>query len=280
ARVILLPGAGASADTPAGGALDKTTLADLLRRPPDLELTVRLSTKGQRARLELHRGGKGALPGAVQENDGGVLLQLGTARAQLRPGADMIRPDHLERFVSRQPGLDFFRPERNPERKGYFTAAEKDRMPLGGHFKMMDRDNDGKVTKEEFDAYLRRLSALQVKATASCVSLVFIDAGRGLFDLLDADRNGTLTAHEMAQAPKLLERLDRAGRGYLTEGDLPRTWHLLVRRGPAGGIGYSFLPPNNLPFVGGAPPRPEAKPGPRWFRQMDDNGDGYVSRRE
>src|SRR5262249_55065761 len=92
ARVILLPGAGAPADAPAAGTLDKTTLADLLRRPPDLELTVRLSTKGQRARIELHRGGKGALPGAAQEKDGRVLLQLGTARVQLRPGADMIRP--------------------------------------------------------------------------------------------------------------------------------------------------------------------------------------------
>src|SRR5262245_17344321 len=133
---------------------------------------------------------------------------------------------------------------------------------------MMDHDNTGKVMRKEFDAYLRRLSALQVKATASCVSLVFIDASRGLFNLLDADRNGTLTAHEMAQAPRLLERLDKAGRGYLTEGDLPRTWHLLVRRGPAGGIGYSALPPDNLFFVGGAPPRPEVNPGPLWFRQM------------
>jgi Ca2+-binding EF-hand superfamily protein len=277
ARVILLPGAGTPAGAPAGGRLDKKALADLLRRPPDLELTVRLSTKGQRARLELHPGGKGPpLPGAAREKDGRVLLRLGTASVQLRPGADMVRPDHLERFVT----LDFFYRERNPERKGYFTAAEKDRMPLGGHFKMIDRNNDGKVTKEEYDDYLWQLSALQVKATASCVSLVLIEAGRGLFDLLDADRNGTLTAHEMAQAPGLLKRFDKAGRGYLTEADLPRSWHLLVRRGPAGGIGYSALPPNN-PFVSrDTPPRPQAKAGPLWFRQMDDNGDGYVSRRE
>jgi Ca2+-binding EF-hand superfamily protein len=148
-----------------------------------------------------------------------------------------------------------------------------------GHFKMMDRDNDGKVTQKEFVAYFRLMSALQVRATASCVSLVFIDAGRGLFDLLDTDRNGKLTVHEMNQAPKLLERLDKAGRGYLTEYDLPRSWHVMVRRGPAGGLGFSAVGDGG--FTGfREEPAPQPKKGPLWFRQMDHNGDGFVSRRE
>jgi hypothetical protein len=52
---------------------------------------------------------------------------------------------------------------------------------------------------------------------------------------------------------------------------------LLVRRGPAAGPGYTALP------VGSGEddrPPPEPKAGPLWFRKMDRNGDGFVSRRE
>jgi Ca2+-binding EF-hand superfamily protein len=114
------------------------------------------------------------------------------------------------------------------------------------------------------------------------VSLVFVDAGRGVFDLLDTDRNGTLTVREMLQAPRLLERFDRSGKGYLTEDDFPRSWHLMVRRGPAGGVGLTALGDGgfNFPRLVGGPPEQLPKKGPRWFRQMDHNGDGSVSRRE
>jgi hypothetical protein len=120
------------------------------------------------------------------------------------------------------------------DKKGFVT----DTGNFGGHFKMMDRNNDGKLTKEEYVGYWHRLSELQVRATASCVSLVFLDSGLGIFELLDTDGDGVLTVQEMTQAPKLLERFGKSAKGYLTERDLPRTWNLLVRRGPAGGRGF------------------------------------------
>jgi Ca2+-binding EF-hand superfamily protein len=261
------------------GKLDKHELVEFGRRLPDLELTFRFSTKGKETPVELHgKSRPSPLAGIVEEKEGLVGLQLGSVKVQLSQGANMIRPDGLGRFFR----ADIVYDQADSDRKGFVTEANKERLgQFSGHFKMIDRDNDGKVTQKELVAYIHRLSELQVRATASCVSLVFIDLGRGLFDLLDADRDGTLTVKEMLQAPKLLERFDKAGKGYLTEHDLPRTWHLLVRRGPAGGLGFNALGDGGfaLNFYGG-PPAPRPNKGPLWFHQMDHNGDGYLSRRE
>src|SRR5262249_41230778 len=116
-----------------------------------------------------------------------------------------------------------------------------------------------------------------------------VEDGRGLFDLLDADRDGRLSVHEMQQAPKLIERLDKSGKGYLTPSDVPNHCQLLVRRGPAVGAGYSAAGYNGRYVDAGTEvgqgeddrtPPPEPRAGPLWFRKMDQNGDGYVSRRE
>src|SRR6202035_1231408 len=126
------------------------------------------------------------------------------------------------------------------EGKGYLTQKEAEANPLlRGRFKAMDRDGDGKLTEKEVLAYLDQYQKLQARATASSVSLVLTDQSRGLFDLLDVNRDGRLSVREMRRAPQLLPQLDRDGKGYLTQRDLPRSYRLEVRRGPAdqGGFG-------------------------------------------
>jgi Ca2+-binding EF-hand superfamily protein len=114
------------------------------------------------------------------------------------------------------------------------------------------------------------------------VSLVVSDQSRGLFDLLDADRDGRLSVREMRQAPKLLERLDRDGKGYLTRQDVPRSYRLALRRGPAGAGGAADVAAAVNRYLGGyrAEAGGEASAGPLWFRKMDRNRDGDVSRKE
>jgi Ca2+-binding EF-hand superfamily protein len=271
-------------DTDKDGQLDKQELAHFTQRPPDLELTVRLSAGGQEGQIELNTG-QGALA-ATRAKDGAVAVDLGAVSLRLRPGDDVVRPLGLEGWLQGRGLFDNL----DEKRKGYVVEDDTLRPGPGGsrmfqgHFKLIDRDGDGKVTERELLAYLQEMSNLQARATASCVSLVFIEDGRGLFDLLDADHDGRLSVHEMQQAPRLLEQLDKDGKCYLTPGDVPHHCQLLVRRGPAAGAGYSAQGYNGRYVsteIGAedAPP-PEAKAGPRWFRMMDQNGDGYVSRRE
>jgi Ca2+-binding EF-hand superfamily protein len=268
-------------DTDKDGQLDKGELAHFARRPPDLEMTVRLSARGREGEIELNTG-QGAFA-EVRAKDGAVAIDLGAVSLRLRPGDEVVRPPALERWIQGRGLFDIL----DEKRKGYLVEADTLNPGGGmfrGHFPLMDRDGDGKVTEGEVLAYLREMSNLQARATASCVSLVFIGDGRGLFDLLDADHDGRLSVHEMQQAPRLLERLDKSDKGYLTTGDVPRRCQLLVRRGPAAGAGYSAMGYNGryvYTEVEDVPPQaPEPSAGPRWFRMMDRNADGYLSRRE
>ena len=120
----------------------------------------------------------------------------------------------------------------------------------------------------------------KARARAACVTLVLEDHSRGLFDLLDVNRDGRLGMREARGAVKLLDRLG-GGKGYLTKADLPRSYQLTLRRGPTGGGGQEaalaelYAGPEESgdeEGTGGA--------GPAWFRKMDRNRDGDVSRKE
>jgi Ca2+-binding EF-hand superfamily protein len=275
-------------DADKDGKLDKEELARFARRPPDLELTIRLSAKGTAAQVELNtKDGQSPLAANVKAKDGAVTVDLGSVTVRMRPADAAVRPRGLERLIDTRGVFDFL-----DEKKGQLVEADTLDPEAGifrGHFRLIDRDGKGKVTKNDLVAYVRKMSDLQARATAACISLVFIEDGQGLFDFLDADHDGRLIAHEMLKAPALLGRLDRDGKGYLTPSDVPGRCQLLVRRGPAAGPGYSALFYKGGSLYPGTevgegeddrPPPPEPKAGPLWFRKMDRNGDGFVSRRE
>ena len=85
----------------------------------------------------------------------------------------------------------------------------------------------------------------------------------------------------MPQFPDGEERLyslDRDGDGLISCSEIPRNYLLGLHLGPLG-----FAQPNPIRgglirAGGGLPPEPTA--GPLWFRTMDRNRDGDVSRRE
>src|SRR5207247_3380300 len=71
----------------------------------------------------------------------------------------------------------------------------------------------------------------------------------------------------------------RDGAGCLSLNEIPRRHQLGAQRGGAGGDSLSGVVAfTTMGFM--SAPKPERKEGPLWFRKMDRNRDGDVSRRE
>src|SRR5205085_5648223 len=124
-------------------------------------------------------------------------------------------------------------------------------------------------TEKELLAYVEEIEILEARAQAAAVTLRVADQGRGLFDLLDTDRDGRLSLREMRNAAKLLPDLDRDGDGQLSRTELPRNYHLTFIPGTA----RANVPGNRAVArsFGTASPPPERTAGPLWLRKMDRN---------
>lgn len=269
-------------DTNGDGVLDSQELAGFVKRFPDLELTIRLGKKEASAGpVALVTGAEQSpLAGKIQMKDSLALVDLGKTRMELRSNEE-LRPESLAAFVRQQAQVQFRQADANSD--GSLDAKEAgNNRAFRTVFKAMDRDGTGKVSEKQLLAYLDHLLELRKRAAAGCVTLELSDQSRGLFDLLDTQRTGRLSVRAMRQAPRLLEQLDRQGQGFITRNDIPRTYRLEVRRGPDGqGRGD----PNAAFFERYAASANQAEtepvlPGPLWFRKMDRNRDGDVSRKE
>jgi Ca2+-binding EF-hand superfamily protein len=160
--------------------------------------------------------------------------------------------------------------------KGY--VLEKD---LGGQnavnfqairimFDQADRNGDGKLTKEEFDAYIdlqQQLADLALSVTPSIQTPT-------LFQLLDENGDGRLSRRELRTAWGRLLALEPAGATEVTRAIIQPT--MAVRLTRTMERGAAFRPDQ----VTGPPNPPVPTKGPLWFRKMDRNGDGDVSRAE
>jgi Ca2+-binding EF-hand superfamily protein len=143
---------------------------------------------------------------------------------------------------------------------------------LAGLFDAADRDGDGKLTLAELEAFFDLVEL----GVACRVVVTVTDRGRNLFDLFDANSDGRLDLAELTRAARVLPD-ELARERPLDRAAVPASYRLAVGRGP---VAASFGP---VPFGSARPGPPAAPPaarGPRWFRAMDRNGDGYVSRLE
>src|SRR5262249_22643580 len=173
------------------------------------------------------------------------------------------------------------------DNNGYLDMAEAMRSPVYRNlFRLMDRDGDGKLFEKEVLAYLDAVQDLQAAARLGCASVAVTSEGKGLFEMLDTDGDGRLSVREMRNAVRLIAELDRDGDGCVSKAELPRCSQATFRMGPAQPSSQpyhvttvAFSPDGQ--YLAAAGPRPSKAPrGPEWFRKMDRNGDGDVSRRE
>jgi len=116
-----------------------------------------------------------------------------------------------------------------------------------------DRDGDGKLDRKELTFWLE----LQEQIARGHVVLTILDHGRGLFEFLDANRDGALSVRELRTAHERLKAIE------FDRLKLPQQMLASISRGrPQHSIGKP------------------AQKGPDWFRAMDRNGDGDVSLKE
>ena len=121
-----------------------------------------------------------------------------------------------------------------------------------------DRDGDGKLARKEVDGWLD----LQEQITRGQALLTVLDGGTGLFELLDTNHDGALSVRELRNA---FDRVKEAGclkDGAFERAKFPHVLLVAASRGYPQSFGTDL------------------RAGPAWFRAMDRNGDGDVSRRE
>jgi Ca2+-binding EF-hand superfamily protein len=269
-------------DADGDGELDSEELAHFGDRPADLEAAVHF---GQRRANELPvemvppAGGRTARPGnARMAGDGSLAVDMGNTRLALHLGGQTGQGDAS--FLRQQYIAQFKQADR--DNNGYLDENEARSSPFFRNtFKLMDRDGDGKLFENEMLAYVDAMIELQVKAMAAIVSLNIADEGKGIFDLIDTNHDGRLSIRELRQAANLVDQLDQDGDGAISKGEIPRSYDLTVQRGPGTtGFGPRRLVAATGGRVRGRPAVPQGTSGPLWFRKMDRNHDGDVSRRE
>jgi Ca2+-binding EF-hand superfamily protein len=200
-----------------------------------------------------------------------LVLVLADTQIEIQINGDRGSPARLR--VSRAEMLEKFKGA-DLNQNGYLEDKEVYQEPfeLVGLLRLADRDGDGRVSEKEFREYLD----LQEKALRHGLVLTIADRGRTLFEFLDADHDGRLGLRELQSAWPRLRSWDRSGAGCITRADLPRQFLLTLSHGRAGNSPSLVGTPGYGPAMRAVNP----SRGPLWFRKMDRNRDGDLSRRE
>lgn len=205
------------------------------------------------ARLKLRRKGDDGQPAAAMPrlNQPGLHLSLREDAGRLTEVAERVTAHFSSEFAAADGDGD-----------GVLTAEElnKEIAAIGDWLvDSADRDEDGRLTKAELDGWL----ALQARLAAAQALVTVLDGGSGLFELLDTNRDGALSSPELQDAAHRVRDAGALADSKLLIDRLPRQLLVTISHG---------YPRANL---GSAPSN-----GPSWFRAMDRNADGFVSRRE
>jgi Ca2+-binding EF-hand superfamily protein len=253
-------------------SLNRDELGRFIDRLPDIELSYKVDPRNSAVKFEPVRidaalsSGYPTTPAAELKfvvNAGDALLEFRRADSSNAPSGRQVTINQFQ-FQN----LD-------SDNNGYIDENEARRFQfIGISIKAMDRDGDGKVFKEEFEAYNQR----QAAAAATRISLEVTDDGQQLLELIDKDRDNRLTLRELRAAADLLEKSDSDHDGSIAGAEIPRRLRLELTRGTAASNARQVI------AFGGVrqqPARPNANPaGPTWFRRMDRNHDGDLSPRE
>lgn len=257
-------------DADGSGALNVTEIMALLKSPPaQLEFDLALfHRKPGRTALTVARDDIGAVARKPTAPDQFSAL-LNRLEVQWRARSTRSATTDNRSFYR----LEFLKADRDKNK--YLDEMEFPAVGLQrADFKMVDRNSDGMVTVDEVTAFVDQDAA----SSQSRVLMTVGHEGKSLFELLDINLDRRLTHRELTEAVARLRSLDRDGDGYLTPAELAGRFRVNFEVGkPAlfAAAATANRADMTAPILTNAP-----SDGPEWFRKMDRNRDGDVSRRE
>ena len=157
--------------------------------------------------------------------------------------------------------------------KGYFDAKDLENPNYRGYQSFVtlgDRNRDGRLTRDEMNALLD----LHLQATEGSLTISILRQNTNWFSALDTNHDGRLSRQELRNGWKPLAALQESPGEFIAPPDRQQRLRLTVH--PPGNV---YVGNASLTYLNPAVPR-AASAGPLWFRKMDRNGDGVVSRRE
>lgn len=261
-------------DRDSNGRLDGEELDAWRTGPPDVEVTLSLAAKAVDCVAQVHTSPQELARRGLsvqQVENGRVMIRVGRQPIELWAYAGLL--------VSQQPLKQqyqylFTQPA---GQKGYIV--EKDLTGpnavqyqfLRTIFDAADANGNGQLTRAEFDAYFDLQDSFRTQALAVTPSV----QTPTLFQLLDGNNDGRLSVRELRTAWDRLIKLEPSGATVITRAAIQPTLSVRLSRSlerfAAYQAQYATPNPNQVPVP---------QQGPLWFRKMDRNADGDVSRIE
>jgi Ca2+-binding EF-hand superfamily protein len=246
-------------------ALDAEELAAWLDQPPDLDLLVRLdSPENEGVHVLPGLNGKPfALAGRAKlSRVGSVLVQLPEEQLEVLRVAGS--PAERQQGVPLAP-LQGFNDDYVIDSKQIFQPP----FTMVAYFRLADRNGDNKLTGKEIRAFIE----LQKKLVTRSTVLTIVDRGQTLFEFIDADHDRRLSRRELMTLWDRLSPWTKPAADYFDPKDLPQQFQIILSHG-------ELRSPEGDPGSGSVIRAANRLRGPLWFRKMDRNADGDVSRQE
>jgi Ca2+-binding EF-hand superfamily protein len=259
-------------------ALDPLELLGWMITRPDIELTLRLG-KRQPDEKPLEVLTQNADPAlALKQNaDDLTTFLVGNSQISLSspalPSRMVVQVQQTRRAYEQQ-----FRTA-DSRKRGVVTAQQlQDRQftALRAIARFADRNGDGDLEEKELNEWLNVVDGGENRT----INLLWADRGAGLFDILDANKDGRLSRRELLNAWGSLAPFDVAKQGAITKDNIPTQVEVSVLQGSGAYYTQGRIVINQGAYRQPGAVRQAPARGPTWFTRMDRNGDGDVSRRE